>query len=44
MKCCAADPGSNFFAEWVPALRCIVKSDDAEPVIGRAFARPVGIA
>jgi hypothetical protein len=30
-------------APWIPALRCIVP-DDAEPVIGRAFARPVGIA
>ena len=28
---------------WVPALRRIAP-DDAEPVIGRAFARPVGIA
>jgi hypothetical protein len=29
---------------WVAALRSSVKWDDAEPVIGRAFARPVGIA
>jgi hypothetical protein len=38
---CAADPGLTL--QWAPALRCSAL-DDAEPVIGRAFARPVGIA